>query len=272
MLFARAYSLISDKSSGILSRVSIIASFLLATNFTSAYAETTDVDFTHNQSYRGCIILAHKDAERAFETALSWEDEGGGLPARHCASIALFNLEHYQEAAERLQQLAKDMPETVSPQIVADILGQAGLALYTVEDYGNALEVQTAALKLHPENITLLIDRALTQMELGKGEETIKDLSDALKLETDNLEALTYRGSAYRIEEKFDLALIDLNRVLALEPTNPEALLERGIVYRLQNNKEAARTDWLKLIEYHDGRPAADMAQRNLQKMELGEE
>lgn len=272
MLFAKAYSLISYKSSGIMNIILAGIAMLLATSFTSVYAQISDVDFTHNQSYRGCIQLAHSNPEEAFETSLSWEDQGGGLPARHCSAIALFNLEHYREAAKRLQQLAKDIPETVSEQIVTDILGQAGLALYTVGDFHEALAVQDAALKLYPDNVTVLIDRALTNMELGQGIKTIQDLTKVLSLEADHLEALTYRGAAYRQEEKFAMALVDLNRVLALDPTNPEALLERGIVYRLQENKNAARTDWLKLIEYHDGRPAAEMAQRNLQKMELGEE
>jgi len=268
MFIARAYSLISHKSSGILTGLSI----LVATSFNTAYAEISDVDFLHNQSYRACIQLAHQNPEEAFETSLSWEDNNGGLPARHCSAIALFNLEHYREAAQRLQKLAEDIPETISPQIVADILGQAGLALYTVGDFQEALNIQNAALDLHKDNTVLLIDRALTHMELGQTNDTIKDLSQVLSLETDHLEALTYRGAAYRFEDKFLLALADLDRVLALDPTNPEALLERGIVYRLQGNKDQARTDWLKLIEYHDGRPAADLAQRNLQKMELGEE
>ena len=116
MLFAKAYSLISYKSSGIMNIILAGITMLSATSFTAVYAQTSDVDFTHNQSYRGCIQLAHSNAEEAFETSLSWEDQGGGLPARHCSAIALFNLEHYREAANRLQQLANEIPETVSEQ------------------------------------------------------------------------------------------------------------------------------------------------------------
>lgn len=265
MLLSRPYNLTPQKSTAILG---IFILFGLSINFSKA-AEITDVDFQHNQTYRACMQLTHQNPEDAFETGLSWQDHGGGLPARHCTAIALFEMDQFQEAAKRLQALAQDMPNTVSATIVSEILGQAGLALSLDGELSKALEIQTAALEVFKDNVSVLTDRALTLIDLGRVPDAILDLSAALNLGADNVEAMVYRGAAYRQMEKFEPALNDLDRAIALDPTNPDALLERGIIYRLKGSKDLARVDWLKLIEYHDGRPVADMAQRNLQKMEL---
>ncbi len=247
----------------------IFGSLFFIVSFGTAFATVKDVDFLHNQAYKACMQLTQKDPEEAFETGLNWQDHGGGLPARHCTAIALFELGQFVEAAKRLEALAQEMPDTISPMIVSEILGQAGLALSLEGEITHALEVQTAALRLFKDNINVLIDRALSYIDLGKLKEALKDLDAVLLLDVDHVEAMVYRGASHRQLKHFDKALVDLNRALSLMPTHPEGLLERGIVYRLQDKKDLARADWLKLIEYHDGRPVSDVAQRNLQKMEL---
>ena len=42
--------------------------------------------------YAACLKLLDHDAEAAFESALAWQDAGGGAPARHCAALALVRL------------------------------------------------------------------------------------------------------------------------------------------------------------------------------------
>jgi len=56
---------------------------------------------------------------------------------------------------------------------------------------------------------------------------------------------------------------------LELSPQYPEALLERGIIFRLQGRNEGARQDWVALIRLYEGTPAADAAQRNLEKLDV---
>ena len=222
-----------------------------------AFPAFAQMDFLQDKEYRHCIQLTRLDPEKAFEKALAWEDLGGGLAARHCGAVALFVLEHFEQAGERLEALAKDMPDTAPPGIVADILGHSGVAWYQAGNLDRAYKVQTAALKLSPMHPVFLTDRALTLVEAGKMREAIDDLTVALQVNRDDPEMLVYRGAAYRQVEEFDLALADLNRALQFDRTHPEGLLERGNVNRLLGRNDEARKDWLAVIEYHEGRPAA---------------
>ena len=61
----------------------------------------------HSAEYDACMLLADRAPTEALASARSWEEVGGGNPARHCAAIALFNLRNYEEAAARLDALGR---------------------------------------------------------------------------------------------------------------------------------------------------------------------
>lgn len=219
--------------------------------------------------YQRCMQLTRIDPDEALEEALSWQDLGGGVPSRHCEAVALMMLKQYPEAATRFEALAKSMPDDAPPDIVSDILAHAGIAWMEAGDLDRAYAVQTAALDLSPTMEPVLVDRALVLGQMKRYWDAIDDLNKAIALNDRDPAAFTMRASAYRFVEANDLALEDANRALELDPENPEALLERGILYRLAGNKDAARQDWLNLIKYHDGRPAAESARRNLELLDV---
>lgn len=232
-------------------------------------AATAELDFLQSREYRHCMQLTRTSPNEAFERALSWQDAGGGPAAKHCAAVALMSLGHYKEAATRLEKLAKSMPDDAPGGIVADILGHAGIAWQQAGDPTKAYAVQTAALELSPKHTILLADRAMTLIDSGKPREALADLDKAVEVAPDDPQLRVFRGSAHRQLGNLDRARADLGKALTLKPDHPEGLLERGIVHRLQGRKDAARQDWLKLIELHEGRPAADLARRNLEKLDL---
>lgn len=224
------------------------------------------------RDYEQCMRLVHADPDQAFEFALAWADRGGQFPARHCQAAALFSLQEYGEAATRFEKLAKDMEGRAPASALADLLGHAGIAWQQAGEWDRANAAQTAALSLVPGKVEIRIDRAMTLAQTGHFWEAIDELNLALEAQPDNGIALVLRGSAYRQVDALDLALEDVNRALAIVPDDPDALLERGIVRRLQGNKDAARADWLEVIRLHDGRPAADMARRNLELLDVKQE
>src|SRR5256885_17081911 len=57
-------------------------------------------------SYESCVAVIDRNPTEAFDTALAWRDRGGGLPAEHCAALALIALDEAGEAASRLGTLA----------------------------------------------------------------------------------------------------------------------------------------------------------------------
>lgn len=246
-------------------------SVCLSALFAPGMLQAQDASFetVQEQEYRACMQLTRLDPEEAFERALGWQDMGGGMPARHCEAVALMMLDHFGEAATRFEEIAQQMPDDTPPDIVSDILAHAGIAWMEAGDLDRAIAVQTAALDLTPNMPMILVDRSLVLAQQDRYWEAIDDLNRAIELDPYDPAALAMRASAYRYVEANDLAMDDANRALDLDPEHPEALLERGILHRLAENKDAARQDWLKLIEFHDGRPAAEDARRNLELLDV---
>lgn len=244
------------------------AAFIIA-QFGGGAASAETGDFLRDKEYQQCMQLTRTKPQDAFESALGWQDVGGGIPAKHCAATALFALGHFPEAANRLTALAEDMPDDAPPGIVADILGHAGIAWQRAGDLTQAYAVQSSALELSPKNPVILTDRAITLMDSGKAWEAIDDLNTALEVSPGAPDILVFRGSAYRMQEAYDLAMTDLNQALKYDPDHPDGLLERGIVHRLQGRKEKAREDWLALIKLYDGMPIAETARQNLEMLDL---
>jgi len=226
-------------------------------------------EFLQNKEYKICMQLTRINPQEAFERALGWQDMGGGAASKHCMAIALFELGLYPEAAARLEELAKQMSDETPAGVVADILGHAGFSWLTAGENSKAYAVLTSALELSPKNPNIRTDRATILFDAGKYQESIDDLSVALEVFPDQPDILVLRASAYRQIDEFTKALKDLNEALFLDPENPEGLLERGMIYRLTGHDNAARGDWLKLIELHEGRPAAQSAQRNIELLDF---
>ena len=105
-----------------------------------------------------------------------------------------------------------------SNEIRAGLLAQAAQAWLLQGEPERAHAVQTAALKLTPNNPKLLIDRALTLAEAKNYWEAIDDLNAALAIEPNNADAYAFRASAYRMVSEDDLALDDAERALQIDP------------------------------------------------------
>ncbi|MDG4718769.1 MULTISPECIES: tetratricopeptide repeat protein [Thalassospira] len=219
------------------------------------------------QQYQDCIKLAQLKPEDGFESAIAWRDMGGGEPARHCVAVALISLGKYEEAATRLDALAKD--STAEPGVVAGMLAQAGQAWLMANNLEFAWRDQSRALELVPNNPQLWVDRAMSLGLAGQYWDAIDDLNKALDLTPNQPDILIYRASAWRMLESYDLAMTDIENALGLEPDNMQALFERGKLYRIAGKNDLARRDWLTVIENSNGTPVADAAKANIEKMDV---
>lgn len=222
-----------------------------------------------NERYVDCMRSARSNPEQGLETALTWSELGGGEAADHCAAAAMMGLRQYAQAAKRFELLAQKLPANAPKSVRADVLAQAGRAWSAAGDGKKALGAQNAALVLVPNNADTLTDRAVTFSDLGKYWEAIDDLNAALDINPAAIEALTLRASAYRFVDAMPLARQDAESALALNPRYPEALLEYGIVLRLMGDVAGARNAWLQLAQDQDGRPIAEVARRNLEKLDV---
>ncbi|MFT6559480.1 tetratricopeptide repeat protein [Sneathiella sp.] len=218
--------------------------------------------------YESCIKLTKREPEMAFESALSWRDQGGGFPARHCAALALVGMKKYHLAAPRLEKLAHEMQQAGS-DFVIPILSQAANAWLLAEDYPRANAVASAALELEPGNIELLIDRSHILAKAKNYQEAYDDLDLALRLDPTRPDALAYRGATLRQLGDNKRALEDIELALSLQPDLTDALIERGILRRLTGDNDGARQDWLKVLSLSPHSPAGDTARKNIEKLDV---
>ncbi len=246
-------------------------SALLAVGLIQTYAEAQTKGpriIDHAAQYSACMKLVQSDPLTALETGRNWQSLGGQEPARHCIALALTKTGQPQQGAEALEALASDA-QTKFPDLVPDMLAQAGQVWFQLGRYDRAVAAQTAALARRKADPDLLIDRALSLAAAQNYWESIDDLNAALDVQPRRADALVYRATAYRYVDSLDLAETDLARALQLDPRHAPALLERGILRRLKGQDAAAREDWLAVLRLAPEGPAADMARANLEKMDV---
>jgi tetratricopeptide (TPR) repeat protein len=219
-------------------------------------------------SYDGCLKMADRRPEQAYEEAMAAKDEGGGIPAEHCAAVALVGLKQYVEAGRRLDELAR-RPGIESNELRADLLGQAGNAWILAGQPELAQASFTAALALLPGQAPFLIDRARASAALQKWAAAETDLTAALNAEPGSLEALVLRAGARRAQNNLKGAIGDVTQALLLDPDNVEALVERGLISMRQGNKGAARKDFAAVLAAAPESDAAASARKAIEKIDV---
>jgi regulator of sirC expression with transglutaminase-like and TPR domain len=253
-----------------MTRDSLLRALALAAILIAAGAEARadQFDSVRQREYEDCMTLARRVPADGYESALAWQGQGGGDPARHCAAVALIGMGKFTEAAERLESLGAAMAPR-QPALAAGAFAQAGQAWTMAGETRRALDAAGAGLKLAPDDADLLLDRAIAFATLGDFTAAVADLDRAHTLAPERADVLVYRASAWRLRKDLTKARADIDAALALEADNAEALLERGNIRRLTSDMTGARQDWLQVVEIAGGTPAADAAKANLEKLDV---
>ena len=79
----------------------------------------------HMRRYIDCMALARKEPLKALPVAEKWKAEGGGLGARHCVALAMFEGGKPAQAATQFEAIARDMAQD-RPGLRAELWAQAG--------------------------------------------------------------------------------------------------------------------------------------------------
>lgn len=200
-----------------------VTSFLASGEFAAAGDLTADF----NAEHKACLERIAEDPDLAFEEAMIWRAEGGGRRARHCEAMALFALDQTEEAAFRLNKLAK-AADGGTPQMRADYYAEAAnfwlLAKLPKEAYASS----SAGLKLVKSHIDLRIARARAYAALGHYDHAETDLTSVLVFDGGHAAALRYRADARRNLGKLTEAKSDIEASLASDPAAVETALLRG--------------------------------------------
>lgn len=218
----------------------------------------------HVRRYTECMRLARMEPLKALPAAEKWIVEGGGLGARHCVALAMFQSGRHAQAAAQFEAIARDMGQE-RPGLRAELYAQAGQAWMEAGAADRAAAAQSRALELKTNDPDLWVDRGLSYAALQSWSRAISDFDQAIRLRQDDVEVLVLRAAAWRNARDPGRAMVDVNRALSIAPDNAEALLERGLINLARGSRDAANADFnraLKLVP--PSSPAARRAEAGL--------
>jgi len=218
----------------------------------SALAATPDP-----QHYRLCLNTAAANPTAALVDAEVWNKAGGGVPAQHCAALALVNLKRYVEAGARLDKLgaAKDLPD-VSFRV--ELFDQAGNAWLLAGNGDKAVQSFSAALALSAGDPDLFADLARAQAMRKNWPEVVLDMNAALAITPHRPDLLVLRASARRALGKLAEARGDLDQALKFKPGDGGALVESGLLRRQIGDIGGARRDFQAALKTSSAKDAKE--------------
>jgi len=207
--------------------------------------------------YRSCLSAANLDPAAALTDAEAWAKSGGGVPAQHCAALALVSLKHYAEAGTRLDHIAADRGVPDMSFRVA-LYDQAGNAWLLAGDGAHAVQSFQAALALSAGDADLFADLARAQAMRRNWHEVDLDLNAALQLAPRRADLLVLRASARRALGRYAEARSDIETALKLRPGDSNALVESGLLRKQLGDLNGARRDFKAALKTASGETAAE--------------
>ena len=236
--------------------------------------------------YANCMDVAARAPDKGINLALVWQNEGGGIPARHCEALGLFHLQEYGEAAARLEKIAtdmrvgKDMPVRLGKRLVAsagmlaDMYGQTANAWLLADELVRAETAIDTALSLtengSSQELEMLVDRARIAAADEDFTLALADLERVIQHDPGRKNILVLLAAAARGTKDFTKALTALDDYQSIFPRQTAGYLERGNLMDAMGRSKEARKSWLKLLEISDVGPDADAARANLERLDVG--
>jgi len=218
-------------------------------------AQTAESDrwFGGSATYDRCLGAIEEDALQAFDSALAWQDQGGGPPAQHCSALALLALSQYGDAADRLDAIAQNPNNGLDALLRAQILIQAASA-WIMEGYpAQGIASLDAAIQLDVPSGGILaqvyFDRSRAHALNRQWSEAVEDATRALDFAPGAKDALTLRATSHRLLGNTDDALADIEQILEDDADYAPALIERGVLHLLAGDEDAARSDWIHVLQ-----------------------
>lgn len=136
-----------------------------------------------------------------------------------------------------------------------------GAALDELERYDEALRNYDEALRLEPDSVIAMTNRAVTLLKVCQFEAATQDLERALLLDPDFGVARLNRGTIHYLCDDPSSAVRDITRALESLPTGPAqgvAYLSRGNAHLILGNHQKAIEDFSAAVKcYPDPKPKA---------------
>ncbi len=183
-----------------------------------ALAEQRNKAFVHLYSTRGEVFVHMKnydEALKAFEQAIELSPLN---PVRYkAASDILMVKGRYQDAVILLEKAVKSGLE------FKELFNHLSQAYFMMKDYAKALRYVKSALGMDPENITFLNQLGICLKNLNQIDEANKVYNQIIKIDPDNVAALYNKAMLNDAKGDFAEAVKLLERAVRKDPTFTQA-------------------------------------------------
>ena len=192
------------------------------------------------------VLLAGQCPDQALEVAREIRARQSARPLNptnlvelvRIEAMAQFNKGDKQAAEKLLIEARQQFPRN---ETLLDVLAQMYL---TANRLTNALAAIEEQLKLKPDNLDALLNKAYLCMRLESYELASAAVAAVLKKEPDNVRALLDQGAICIQTGAYKDAVPPLNQVLKVQPDNSIALMNRAIAQLQGNQLDAAQRDY----------------------------
>jgi tetratricopeptide (TPR) repeat protein len=142
-----------------------------------------------------------------------------------------------QEVVQRKIEEAAGRPLDLPEAAEVEAHLKQGNLYYNKENYKQAIEEYSKAIRLNSQYSTLYYNRGSAHYELGEFEQALVDLSKTIELDAQSVRGYYRRGLTYASLKDFERAIEDFTNCLRINPDYIKAYWARA-------NSNFARKDW----------------------------
>src|SRR5216117_629792 len=127
----------------------------------------------------------------------------------------------WDKAVELLRK-ATAMDHKYSDELSA-VYQQRGYAAASNQQFQDAINDYSEALKLTSQDVRIYEQRAAVEMKIQDYDKALADYAEVIKLKPNEVRYLNYRAYIYELKNDIKNSLVDTERVLKMDPNNQEA-------------------------------------------------
>jgi tetratricopeptide (TPR) repeat protein len=139
----------------------------------------------------------------------------------------------FDKAVELLQK-ATALDHKYADELAA-VYQQRGYAAATNQQFQEALNDFSEAIKLKSDDARIYEQRAAVEMKMNDNDKALADYTEAIKLKPNEVRYYAYRSYIYEVKGDIKNSMADTDKVLKLDPKNQEAISRKKRLETLQS-------------------------------------
>ena len=139
----------------------------------------------------------------------------------------------FDKAVELLQKAAA-LDHKYADELAA-VYQQRGYAAATNQQFQEALNDFSEAIKLKADDARIYEQRAAVEMKMNDNDKALADYAEAIKLKPNEVRYYAYRSYIYEVKGDIKNSMADTDKVLKLDPKNQEAISRKKRLETLQS-------------------------------------